>query len=81
MTEANQIAAAELEAFLQRIEAQNARIKDEQDAGREIYTELAGRGYCKKTVRKIVAMRKLSADKRAEEEAVLDTYLSVLGLV
>ena len=78
MTE--QVAADELEAFVQRIEAQAERIADEQAVLKEIYAELKGRGYCAKTVRKIVALRKKSRDQIAAEEAVFDLYRAALGV-
>lgn len=79
MTEPN-VTADELAAFVQRIETQNERIADETEGRKEIYEELAGRGYCKKTVRKIVALRKKKPDQIAEEEAIEHLYREVLGL-
>jgi uncharacterized protein (UPF0335 family) len=79
MTE--QVTADELEAILQRIEAQNARIKDETEARKDIYTEAKGRGYDTKILRKLVSIRARKPDDVAEEEAVLDTYKAALGMV
>jgi uncharacterized protein (UPF0335 family) len=79
MTE--QVTADELEAFLQRIEAQNARIKDERDDLKEIYAEAKSRGYDTKILRKLVSIRARKPDDVAEEEAVLDTYKAALGMV
>jgi uncharacterized protein (UPF0335 family) len=79
MTE--QVTADELEAFLQRIEAQNARIKDETEARKDIYAEAKGRGYDTKILRKLVSIRARKPDDVAKEEAVLDTYKSALGMV
>jgi uncharacterized protein (UPF0335 family) len=70
----------ELRQLIERIEAQNARISDETEARKEIYAEAKGRGYCTKTIRKIVALRKKRADEIAEEQAVLDLYRSALGM-
>ena len=74
------VAAEELASFVQRIEAQNVRISDETEARKEIYDELKARGYCAKTVREIVRLRKLAADERAEREAVLELYMSAMGM-
>ena len=74
------VAAEELASFVERIEAQNVRISDETEARKEIYDELKGRGYCTKTVREIVRLRKLAADERAEREAVLERYMSAIGM-
>jgi len=78
MTDA--VSAEELASFVDRIEAQNVRISDETEARKEIYDELKARGYCAKTVREIVRLRKLAADERAEREAVLELYCSALGM-
>ena len=74
------VAAEELASFVERIEAQNVRISGETEARKEIYDELKARGYCAKTVREIVRLRKLAADERAEREAVLEVYKSVLNM-
>jgi uncharacterized protein (UPF0335 family) len=73
-------AAAELRNFVERIEAQNARIKDETDARKEIYDEAGGRGYSKPILRELVKLRAMKPDDRAEREAVLGLYLSALGM-
>jgi uncharacterized protein (UPF0335 family) len=48
---------------------------------KEIFTEAKGNGYDVKIIRKVLAIRKKDADKRAEEEALLDTYMSALGML
>lgn len=70
----------ELRQIVERIEHQNERIADETDARKEIYAEAKGRGYCTKTIRKVVALRKKAADERAEEDAIEALYREVLGL-
>ena len=70
----------ELRAFVERIEAQNMRIKDETEARKEIYDEAAGRGYSKPILRELVKLRAMKPDDRAEREAVLDLYLSALNM-
>jgi uncharacterized protein (UPF0335 family) len=81
MTDTHAITAAELEAFVERIEAQNARIADETEARKEIFAEAKGRGYDPAILRKIVAMRKRKPDEIAEEQAVMEAYLLALGMV
>ena len=74
------VTADALLAFVERIEAQNARIADETEDRKEIYAELKGAGYDPAIVRKVVAMRKRKADDLAEEEAILDLYKNALGM-
>jgi uncharacterized protein (UPF0335 family) len=80
MSDAYEVTAEELLQFIERIETQNAAIADETEARKEIYSEAKGRGYCTKTIRKIVALRKKRADDIAEEEAVLEMYKSAIGM-
>jgi uncharacterized protein (UPF0335 family) len=78
--QAYEVTADDLRQFVERIEAQNARISDETEARKEIYAEAKGRGYCTKTIRKIVALRKKRADEIAEEEAIEEMYRAALGM-
>jgi len=75
-----EITADELRQFIERVETQNARISDEKEVNKEIYSEIKGRGYCTKTFRKIIALRKKHADQIAEEEAIEDMYREALGM-
>ena len=78
--QAYEVTADHLRQFIERIEAQNARITDETETRKEIYAEAKGSGYCTKTIRKIVALRKKRADEIAEEEAVEAMYREALGI-
>lgn len=80
MSDAYEVTAEELLQFIERIETQNAAIADETEARKEIYAEAKGRGYCTKTIRKIVALRKKSADDIAEEETIESMYRAALGM-
>ena len=46
---------------------------------REVFAEAKGEGYDVKVLRKVLKIRKQDRDKRQEEEAILDLYLSALG--
>lgn len=80
MADAYEVTAEELLQFIERIETQNAAIADETEARKEIYSQAKGRGYCTKTIRKIVALRKKRADDIAEEEAIESMYRAALGM-
>jgi len=74
------IAADQLRSFIERIE----RLEEEKAALssdiREVYAELKGSGFEPKTVREIVRLRKLDSNELLEQEALLDTYKSALGM-
>ena len=62
---------------LERLEEEEKGIKDDK---RDVYAEAKAVGYDAKTMRKIVRLRKMKPDDRAEEEMLLDTYKAALGL-
>ncbi len=74
------VSAGRLRSFIERIE----RLEEEKEKTatdiREVYAELKGEGFDAKTIRQIVRLRKKDADERAEEEALLDTYMAALGM-
>ena len=80
MTDAYNVTADRLTAYLERIEAQNSRVKEETAARKEIYDEAKGAGYDAKALRELVKLRAMKPDDRAEAEAVLDMYKQAVGL-
>lgn len=76
----NSIGGNSLKSIIERIE----RIEDERkELGadlREIYMEAKGSGFVPKVIRQIVRKRKQSDADRAEEEALLDTYMNAVGM-
>ena len=74
------VAKDQLRAFIERIE----RLTDEKQAIaddiKDVYGEAKGVGYDTKILRKVVSIRKQDSHERAEQEAMLATYLSALGM-
>jgi len=73
------VTADELRSFTDRIRSQNARVKEETAARKEIYDEAGARGYDKKVLRKLVAELDRKPDEVAEEAALMDIYKSAIG--
>jgi len=73
-------AAGQLRSLVERIE----RLEEEKTALvadiREVYAEAKGHGFDTKIMRQVVRIRKLDKADRQEMEAVLDLYLSALGM-
>jgi uncharacterized protein (UPF0335 family) len=69
-----------LRSFIERIE----RLEEEKAALaadiREVYSEAKGQGFDTKIMRQVVRIRKMDAPERQEQEAVLDLYLTALGM-
>ena len=71
----------QLKAIVERIEAVNEQIKDLSDGRGEIFVEAKSSGFDTKVLRKIIALRKLSSEDRAQQDAILETYKQALGML
>ncbi len=78
--EKTSFAQGQLRSLVERIE----RLEEEKKAIagdiKEVYAEAKGHGFDTKILRKVVSLRKKDAAERQEEEAILDLYLSALGM-
>lgn len=81
VTNLHNSAANHLRAFIERIE----RLEEEKASLaadiKEVYVEAKSNGFCTKTLRKIVSLRKKEEHERLEEEAMLATYMGALGML
>lgn len=74
------ISAERLKSFIERIERVEEEIKVMQGDKRDIFSEAKGAGYDVKQMRKVIALRKMDAADRDEQDAILSTYLRALGM-
>lgn len=79
MTDFN-VTADELRQFIERIEQLEAEKKDISDQVKEVFAELKGRGFDSKAIRKVVSLRKKDPQERQEEDAILEVYMTALGM-
>lgn len=74
-------AAGQLKSIVERIE----RLNEEKTAIgsdiKEVYSEAKGTGFDTKALRKLIAMRKIERAERQEQEAILELYMSALGML
>ena len=75
------IARDQLRAFIERIERMEEEKSSISNDIKEIYAEAKGTGFDAKILRKIVAIRKQDANERMEQEALLELYMSALGML
>lgn len=68
-----------LRAFIERIERLNEEKKALSEDIKEVYSEAKGNGFDAKIIRRIISIRGQDPDKRVEEEALIDLYMSALG--
>ena len=66
-----------LVARVERLEAEKKAIADDI---REVYREAKGHGFDTKIMRQVVRLRKLENHEREERDALLDLYMSALGM-
>ena len=71
----------QLQTIVERIE----KLEDEKaliaEDIKEIYAEAKGNGFDPKIIKKVISLRKQDAAKRAEEQALLATYMDALGML
>jgi uncharacterized protein (UPF0335 family) len=71
----------QISSIVQRIE----RLEDEKSTIAEdikgVYLEAKSNGFDPKIIKKVVALRKMDAAKRLEEQALLATYMDALGML
>jgi uncharacterized protein (UPF0335 family) len=70
----------QLKSLVERVE----RLEEEKTALagdiRELYAEAKGHGFDTKIVRQVVRLRKMESHEREERDALLDLYMSALGM-
>jgi uncharacterized protein (UPF0335 family) len=70
----------QLKSIVERVE----RLEEEKTALsgdlKEVYAEAKGHGFDTKIVRQVVRLRKMETTEREEREALLDLYMSALGM-
>jgi uncharacterized protein (UPF0335 family) len=73
--------AAQLKAYIERIENLEAEKQAIATDIKDVYAELKSSGYDAAAIRAIIKMRKEDATKRQEREAILETYMNALGML
>lgn len=75
------VAGKRLQAFIERIERLEGEKAALMEDIKEVYAEAKGVGFDVKTIRKIVSLRKVDAEKRREADDLLELYKAAIGLV
>ena len=77
---ASRFAKDHLKAIVERVERLEEEKKAISDDIRDVYAESKASGLDVKALRTIVRLRKMDSNERAEQEAILDTYMHALGM-
>ena len=75
------VARDQLRSIVERIERLEEEKKAIADDIKDVFAEAKGNGFDVKTLRTVVRLRKVEASEREEQEAMLDLYLSALGML
>jgi uncharacterized protein (UPF0335 family) len=78
---ATRFAKDQLKAIIERIERLEEEKKAIADDIRDVYAEAKGNGFDVKTLRVVIRLRKQDKNERAEQDAILETYLHALGMI
>lgn len=80
MADVQGVAGDRLKQYIERVE----RLEEEKagiaDDIKDVYAEAKSAGFDSKIMKVIVRLRKMSTEKRIEEEEMLDIYKSAIGL-
>ncbi|MBY0264075.1 MAG: DUF2312 domain-containing protein [Holosporales bacterium] len=80
MEKADTQTAQQLKNFIEKIE----RLEDEKsellETIREAFSEAKGFGFDPKIMKKVLKLRKMKREEYLEQEHLLETYLSALGM-
>jgi uncharacterized protein (UPF0335 family) len=76
----NSVNGDDLRRYIESVEKLEEEKRSISDDIKDVYAEAKSTGYDAKMMRKIVAMRRVDKAKRDEEEAILELYLSALGM-
>lgn len=71
---------ARLKSIIDRIERLEEEKKGLGADIREVYAEAKGVGYDPKILRKVISIRRMDEKARAEQEALMETYMLALGM-
>lgn len=69
-----------LRLLIERIERLEEEKRGLSDDIKDVYAELKAVGYDAKIARKVIKLRKMTPDNRAEADALLQTYCCAVGL-
>ncbi|MDG1153663.1 MAG: DUF2312 domain-containing protein [Alphaproteobacteria bacterium] len=69
-----------LRAYFERIERLEESKKEIAEDIKEVFAEAKGDGFDVKAMRKIISIRKKDPADLEEENAILETYMSALGM-
>lgn len=75
------VAGQRLKSLIERIERLEDEKKGLADDVKDVYAEAKGVGFEPKIIKRIIKIKAMDAQKRQEEDELLELYKSAIGLV
>lgn len=76
----NSVSADQLRLFIERIERLAEEKQGIADDIKDVFAEAKSTGFDTRTMRRMIALRKMESHVRQEQAALAETYASALGL-
>lgn len=76
----NSVTGEQLRAYVERVERLNEDREAVGDDIKAVFAEAKSNGYTPRYLRAIIKLRKLPPSERQEDEAMMDVYLSAIGM-
>lgn len=76
----NMVHGGRLRSLIERIERLRAEKREVGDQEKQVMAEAKAEGYATRYIRAIVKLREKAPSEREEDEAMMDLYLSALGM-
>ena len=70
----------QLRLLVERVERLEVEKQELADDIKDVYAEAKSTGFCPKTMRAIIRLRKMEKHARQEADALLETYRAALGM-
>lgn len=77
----NSVNANQLRTIIERVEKLDEELRAINEDKSEIFKEAKGNGFDTKIIKQIISIRRADPEKIREQTAVLEIYLSALGMV
>lgn len=75
-----EVAAEQLRLFIERVERLEEEKRGIADDVKDVYAEAKANGYCTKTMRAVIRLRRMESHARQEADAMLELYRKELGV-
>jgi uncharacterized protein (UPF0335 family) len=72
--------AGQLKSIIERIERLEEEKKALAEDIKEVFSEAKANGFDTKVLRKVISIRKQDPSDRKEQDAILELYLSAIGM-